>query len=146
MKQFFIFLPILFFVPSIAFAAGSATTLTYTDEKIRVVEWSWTSDAAGTVSGEGAVTITGIILGILFEPDDTDTPTNLYDVQLLDDGSADILHAVGANQPSDDSDTGKMRCPINADGQLVILYEKQITPSITNAGNAKSGIIYLFLK
>jgi hypothetical protein len=115
---------------------------------------AWTSSSGGAVSAGNGVNsqkISGILLGVNFISDGTDTPTDAYDVEMLNAAGQNILYDsvaganVGANIPSAVTSQLQKRTPYNADGYFITLYQEIITPSITNAGNAKKGIVEIIV-
>ena len=144
MKKYILAL-ILLIIPSLVLAAGSCTTSVDNENGLKIIVFDWTSSAGGAVSGEGTISVTGVILGVLFVPD-TDVSDN-YDVTIVDSNSMDVIIGVGADQPGsgDMSNNDRIRTPQTTDGANVVLYNTAITPAISNAGNAKHGYIYLIL-
>ena len=124
-------------------AAAGACAITDRDSKrgqdVVKYTWEWTSSAGGVVSELGATKISGVIIGVQFVWVDA---TALYDVVLLEtDGSADVLEGVGANLAQATTN----RTPITTDERLVPLVNSTLTPGVTNAGNAATGSIILFV-
>ena len=144
-----------------AHSAGSATweTVNYQPDsdanpRFRIYRCSWTSDAAGSVSsgtGVESKTVSGLLLEVNFKSVSGSVPSNLYDVEMLAVGGNNIFYDsvndvnVGADIPSALNANGQRRTPYNKDGYFKSLHEEILTPSITNAGNAKSGIIELIV-
>lgn len=131
-----------------AWAAGSCTmeivALGNTTPS-RALVINWTSDATGAVTDACSKEITGMIMGVQFVPESD--VTHLYDMTLNDTEDMDVLFGVGANQygAANLDNTGRLRTPQNADSQNVMLYQTKVDPAISNAGNAKSGKIFVFL-
>jgi len=128
------------------FAAGSCSNSMVKESGLRIISFNWTSDGSGDVSGVGSVTkITGVIMGVLFIPNSTDQPTNLYDVTILNSGGADVLHGVGVDLPQATTDTGAYRTPFTTDGGVVVLNNETLEIKVQHAGSAKKGKIFLIL-
>jgi hypothetical protein len=140
----------------VATAAGSAcTAVTYKNENLRYIVWSWTSDdttGAVTCTGKGIVSgVNGVILAVNFKSVSGVEPTTAYDVTILNAGSENILYDyqtgtnIGADIPSALTSTAQRRTPYNYDITTKALYNETLTPAVTNAGNSKQGIIELIL-
>ena len=126
--------------------AGSCQSEVRRHQGLKIIRFEWTSDGAGDVSEVGTLNgISGVIIGVKFDPDPTDQPSDLYDVQILNLGGADVLMGVGADAPQARNVTTNYRTPFNSDGHLVSLYAESLTPAISNAGNAKKGIVNLIM-
>lgn len=128
---------------------------------VNKVTVAWTSDASGVVSGNiknrsGAAdaTFRGFLQRVVFNPDDTDAPTDNYDVTITDEDGIDILGGLGANRDTANSeeklpgvviDDGTV-LPAEAAPRLVKrAINGKLTLAIANAGNAKKGKIHLYL-
>ena len=138
---------VFLFVSSMTFAAGTcleAPKTTVRDVNQQVFDvvkytWTWTADASGVVSGEGATKVSGIIIGVQFVWVDA---TDQYDVVLVETGgSADVLEGVGANL----SQATTNRTPLTTDERFVPLIDSTLTPGVTNAGNGATGSIILYV-
>lgn len=111
--------------------------------------WNWTSSAGGAVTEVGPIAgISGRIEHVRFIPAaDADAPTDAYDVTMLDQYGADVLMGTGANVSNSRSNTAaNFRTPLNVDQSYIYLHNATLTPAITNAGNAKKGIIKLIVR
>lgn len=126
--------------------AGSITvTSAVADCGVQAVKYSvdWTSDAAGAVSGNAFDMDGGEILSVTFVPDGGGTqPTDLYDVTLLDANNVDILGGLGANLSN--SASSRVKPALSTYGRYMI-QAGSFTPTITNAGNAKGGLIHILV-
>lgn len=129
-----------------AAAAGSCASDAKIVKGVRILIFPWTSSSGGAVTEVGSLTgITGVIFGVYFDPDGTDQPTALYDVTIINDDGFDVLMGLGADLAQAASDSGNKRTPLTVDGQLVTLYNETLTPAISNAGDAKKGIVYIIM-
>lgn len=135
--------------PAFAAAAGSCTSgLIYDAGKsnVKTYKFEWTSSSGGAVQEVGAIRVSGIVLGVEFVAGaGSFLPTDLYDVTLLNEQGADILNGAGADVPVAGSAQARFRTPRNVDKGSIILREHVITPAISAAGNAKTGVIYLYV-
>ncbi len=115
---------------------------------------AWTSHTDGTVSGistdDGTFmgqTITKILEGkeLVYgecTPGAT-TPTNLYDVEILDANSVDVF---GTGFTDCSSTATKVGYPHSGTVYASHIVTGALTPSITNAGSGKTGTIVLLFK
>lgn len=120
--------------------AGVATyTETWRERNPALVKIEWTSATAGTVDAAGSTTYryTGILSFVSFQPGTT--PTDNYDVQILDENSNDILNGLGT-----DTDSAANAYKAAKDG-LGSVVDSKLTLAIQNAGDAKTGTIYLYI-
>ncbi len=127
--------------------AGSIAITKSATRTVAKITLDWLSDSSGDVSGVFAEGVSGEILRVTFIPDGRGTaPTNLYDVTLEDEDGIDVLQTLGANLSStvttsivpfigDGTVTDK---PVAVDGKLEL--------KVSNAGNAKGGIVQLYLR
>lgn len=100
----------------------------------------WTSDASGAVNASPFDVKRGKLLQAKFLPGTSGLqPTDQYDVTLADADGVDVLQSAGANLS-------------NANGSIAIssarpleLEAGALTPTVSNAGNAKSGSIILYV-
>lgn len=137
--------------------AGTCT-VTYSDndvgvkasnrEPLAVIEWEWTSAADGTVSGQGSISgLTGRIDQVQFIPgEDAEAPSDPHNVYLLDENGLDRIMAVGVGQGADRTATTTIATPFNANNSYVYLTNNDLTPSISGAGDSKTGKIKLVLR
>lgn len=151
MKKLWIALLLLLAIPGFAWAAGTCTVDYDRDSRTgtTTIVWSWTSDASGDVTGtDGSICVTGTIAGIQMIPDDTDTPTDAYDVTVITDvGSFDVLVGLGANMSENLDDSGNVFMPVDSDNSKPITLPANtcIHPVVDNAGSATSGIIKMVI-
>lgn len=99
---------------------------------------SWTSDASGDYTE--TVNLYGFIVKVNFNP--SDGPTDNYDVTLIDEDGIDVLGGAGA-----DRDTSTSECiPTPNTGVAVVGFAYgEVTFTIANAGNAKSGTTTIYV-
>jgi hypothetical protein len=123
--------------------------LTITTEGIsgslNVVNLDWLSDAGGNVVAT-TNQVSGTIERLVFNPDGGSTiPTAAYDVVLNDRDGVDMLNGTGANLTS-----GTVKTIVVTDGDgttnLPMATAGELSLAVTNAGNAKGGIIRFYLR
>lgn len=123
--------------------AGASCTKTETggSEGISKIVFDWLSDdATGAVSGITNKGYSGFLVRAAFDPDAAATqPTDQYDVTVTDEDGLDVLNGLGANL-SNAANVQKAQ----SDGLLPVA-RSQLTLNVTNAGNAKGGLVYLWI-
>lgn len=127
--------------------AITETSANYGDlQSVRKITWAWTTDSANgaivdsTTAGEVNKTThkyTGQIARLITNP--TDSPTDNYDVTILDDDGYDVLMSGGL-----DRDTANTE-QVNA-SSLGVCLNSQLRLNIATAGNSKSGVVILYIK
>jgi len=120
--------------------AGMVCTIdeiTYTS--VKLVKFTWTSDdTAGTATGTTTEYYDGKILGLATDPG-SPAPDDNYDITITDNNSLDVLIGSGANR-----DTANIEYVKEAD--LCAVVASQLTLNVSNAGNSKQGVAYLFIR
>ena len=123
--------------------AGTVTlTEVVAGTTVRKLTFDWTSDAAGDADQQSVETYDGLVTAVAQIPDPVDTPTDLYDVTVVDEDGIDVLHGEGANFPIATSATFKTR---EVDG-LGVVTTSRLTLNVSNAGNAKKGKTILWIR
>jgi hypothetical protein len=114
---------------------------------IQRINAAWTSDASGDVSGHAFAVPTGMLLQVKTVPDGTAAPSDGYDVTVVDADGADLLGGSGADRDTADAEliapllgdatTKNQRPLVDGTGTIDVV--------IANAGNAKKGIVSLWI-
>ena len=121
--------------------AGTVTTTEEIIGSVKKITFTWTSSAGGAADATSTGYYTAEIMRVVQIPDSGGTqPTNLYDVTVNDDDSADVLLGLGANLVNN-ANTDK----VTKDG-LGVVANAQLTLGVTNAGAAKGGKTILYLR
>jgi hypothetical protein len=130
----------------------SAGSVTVTQNLINPVRYvlAWTSDASGNVSGIPAPTMNGTICKVEFVPGSGgNAPTDQYDVTLTDIAGVDVLGGQGANLSNAAASAVVPGVPFK-DGTTIstapCVISDPLTLNVTNAGNAKSGQVILYVR
>ena len=128
---------------------------------VKRIQANWTSDAAGAASGTTDAVLLGELMRAVTDP--VDGPTDNYDVTLSDEFGANLLQygltrlggPVDNLGDLDTADTEDVPCTISdekadtdARGRIesYVPIAGKLTVTVANAGNAKSGIVHLFLR
>lgn len=106
-------------------------------EPCAVITCPFTTDAAGDAS-EQSETLNGRIYRVVTNPDNADTPTANWDLTLEDEDGVDVLAGTGANR--DAGGTGASE-QIKPD----VAVASKLTFKVANGGNAKKGVVKLYI-
>ncbi len=124
----------------------AAGTVVVTEELVGVVKkvaFAWTSGTgaqAGTASGATRNSYNGEVIRLVTVPGaGGDQPDNLYDVAVNDEDSTDVLMGAGA-------DRSNAAVEQVLASSLGCVANDKLSLSITNAGEAKKGVVYLYIR
>lgn len=106
--------------------------LTECGKLVQRLVFDWTSTAGG--AADLAFSLKGFILKMVTDP--TDGPTDNYDITLIDEDGADVLIAQGADRDTTNTETVY---PAQSNGAIPVFHAGNVTFTVANAGNAKSG-------
>ena len=124
-----------------------AESVTIVEEKfgnavtpLQKIKFTWVSAADGTATGTTTKTYVGEILRLVTVPGTAgNQPTDQYDIAINDEDVTDVLVGAGINRS-------------NASTEQVIatslgcVANDKLTLEITNAGDTKSGVVYLYIR
>lgn len=123
-------------------AVGTVTIAEERYGSVKKIGFTWTSgtDAeVGTASGTTTYSYNGEVIRLVTNPDGDDVPTAAYDMVVNDEDGNDVLMGAGADRSATDTEqvlATSLGCVAN----------DKLALSITNAGAAKRGIIYLYIR
>lgn len=111
---------------------------------IKKIAFAWTSEDGGGNAGKASKATTkyyaGEIIRLVTVPSGApDVPTNLYDVAINDEDGNDVLMGAGADR----SDTATQQVLASS---LGCVANDKLSLSVSNAGNAKKGTVYLYIR
>lgn len=120
--------------------AGTVTITEETYGTVKKVAFAWTSDAVGAATATTTEAYSGEIRRLVTKPGAGGVqPTDLYDVVVNDEDTTDVLMGAGVN-----------RSNVNTEqvlaSSLGVVANDKLSLSITNAGSAKSGTVYLYIR
>jgi len=123
-------------------------TVTVTEERVGSVKkilFDWLSENGGANAGKAQKTTTyaynGLLERVVFVPDSGATqPTDAYDVEVQDEDGYDVLVGLGANL----SNAAAVQ-KAHKDGLGAVANDK-LTVVVTSAGDAKGGVVILYLR
>jgi len=119
--------------------AGTVTTSEQRHSLTKKVRFDWTSSAGGAADATTTLAYDGEILRAVFIPGTAGTqPTNLYDVVVNDADGYDVLAATGADRSN--------AAPQTVVASLGAVAGQTLTLAVTNAGNAKTGSVILYIR
>ena len=121
--------------------AGSVTISYVGHDTVKYVQWSWTSDASGDVSGTDTKILSGVALRFAANPGST-APTDDYDITILDDDSIDIA---GGVLTSLDTSTSE-QVLTGGDAKDGAAFMGALSLVVANAGNAKEGVLRMYYR
>jgi hypothetical protein len=112
-------------------------------KNVKQLAIGWTSDASGNVS-EVIPLLEGVIQRVEYVPGTAGVqPTNGYNVTLLSIAGIDVLGATGATLSNT---TASSSVPIDATALLPYAVAGVHTLTVSGAGNAKSGTVYIYYR
>lgn len=121
---------------------AQVVTLTETRHtSVKRIMWDWLSTDAGAVISATTYAYDGLLERVVFVPDAAATqPTNAYDVTITDPDGNDVLAGLGA-----DLSNAATVVKVHSNG-LTAVSGQVLTLNVTNAGNAKGGVVIVYLR
>ncbi len=118
-------------------------TVTVAEERLgglKKITWAWTSTAGGAASEVTTYPYTGSIERMVTVPAAAGgAPTDDYDITITDEDGVDVLSGAGSNR--DTANTEQV-----AAANLGAVANDKLTLNVSNAGNAKSGTVILYVR
>ena len=106
---------------------------------VSIIIWNFLSSGGGAAT-EQTKKVSGKVKRIVTNPDNTDTPDANWDLTITDEDGVDILEGEGANR--DPAGVGTSEGIALTVSELVA---SKLTFTVANAGNAKKGVVKLYL-
>lgn len=120
--------------------AGTVTVAERTHTSVKKITWTWVSTAGGAADGQTASAFDGKIERLVTVPAAAGSaPTDDYDITVTDADGVDVLLGAGANRDTANAEQV-------AAASLGIVAGDRLTLNVTNAGNAKSGTVHLYIR
>ncbi len=116
--------------------AGTVTVEESFFGSVAKIVWSWTSSAGGAADLATVGSYYGTVLAVITNPGAT-APTDDYDVTITDVDSFDVLQGVGANRDTTNTEVASPPSVSPVFGKLTL--------NVSNAGNAKVGVVTLYV-
>ena len=120
-----------------------AGTVTISEERfgsVKKILFDWISDASGDADAQTTKAYNGKILAVVTDPDDTDAPTDNYDVTVTDQDGIDVLNGAGANRDTANTEQ------VTDESLLGVVANDRLTVNVSNAGNANAGKVYVYIR
>ena len=121
--------------------AGSVTITYSSHETIKYVQWAWTSDASGDVSGTDTVVVSGVALRWATNPGSS-APTDDYDIVVNDEDGIDVANGGLGNRDTSDSE----HFIPGGDADPGAAFVGKLSLAVSNAGNAKEGVLRMYYR
>ena len=118
--------------------ADAVTTITETGTSVKKVKFTFTSATAGTASQATTKAYSGKLIWAVIVPGAT-APTAAWDLTVTDAASIDLLAGGGA-------DCSETATEYIAEASLGAIDGGVITFNVTNAGDQKTGTVYLYIR
>ncbi len=119
--------------------AGTVTITEETTYSVRKIKFAWESDT-GNADGTTIAAFTGVLVRLATVPSGGGTqPDDNYDVVINDEDGLDVLMGAGANR--DETNAEQV-----LGSSLGAVTSDKLTLAITNAGDAKKGTVYLYIR
>ena len=121
--------------------AGSVT-ITYSEHAtVKYVQWDWTSDSSGDVSGTDTKVIAGVALRYATNPSAT-APAANYDVVINDEDGIDISAGGLANRHTSTSE----QVLVGGDAKDGAAFNGALSLVVSNAGDTKIGKLRMYYR
>jgi hypothetical protein len=119
---------------------GTVAITEETFSHVKKIKFDWTSDADGKATKTTAESYTGQAVRLVIVPGAApNAPDNLYDVAINDEDGTDVLMGGGADRSASATEQ------VGA-ANLGYVANDTLSLSITNAGAAKKGVAYLYIR
>tara|TARA_R100001244_G_C5160377_1_gene130924 strand:+ start:697 stop:1074 length:378 start_codon:yes stop_codon:yes gene_type:complete len=122
--------------------AGSITTVTSKKNSVTKYQMTCVSDASGDVDVDAIPMIQGEIISVHYSPGGT-TPSDNYDLTMVDGNAVDILTGTGANLSNS---THTYVVPALSTYFPVFIEEGSYDLVVENLGNAKNCIVTVLVR
>jgi len=119
-------------------ATAAITAVTETGSSVKKITFAFTSSDTGTASASTTSAYSGKLIWCVIDPGAT-TPTAAWDLTVTDVDSIDLLAGGGA-------DCSETATEYIAEASLGAIDGGVITFNVTNAGDQKTGTVYLWIR
>ena len=119
--------------------AGSVAITYSRDAYVKYVQWSWTSDGSGDVSGTDTKVLNGVALRWATNPSAT-APSANYDVVVNDEHGIDIAAGGLVNRHTSTSE----QVLTGGDAKDGAAFHGVLSLVVSNAGDAKLGVLRMY--
>lgn len=119
--------------------AGTVVNTEITHRPMKLAKFAWTSSAGGAADATTSAVFTGKIEGLTTVPDGVAAPTADYDVVVNNADGVDVLMGGGI-----DRHTSNTEHVLGT--SLGCVVESTLTLAVTNAGDTKEGVVYVWVR
>lgn len=123
-------------------ADGTMTLTETVHGSVKKIRAAWTSGTAGeggTASAQTSKVYDGKLISLITDPDGAAAPTDNYDVTVADVDGDDVLGAGGLNRDAANTE-------VVGEASLGAVAGSKLTISVAAAGDAKAGVVTLFIR
>ena len=127
-------------------ATGTVTITEQVHTSMKKVKFAWTATTGGSAGDTTTNLYSGLLYRTIIVPGSSNSaPSSNYDVVVNDADGYDVLNGAGANSSTASNDYfggstgGDSQSPISA-------VSSKLTLAVTNAGDAKSGTVVLYIR
>jgi hypothetical protein len=121
--------------------AGSVAISYVSHNTVKYVQWIWTSDGSGDVSGTDTNTLSGQVLRWATNPSST-APSANYDIVVNDDDAIDIAAGGLVNRHTSNSE----QVLTGGDAKDGAAFMGKLSLVVSNAGSAKIGTLRMYYR
>jgi len=119
--------------------AGTVVITEITHRPLQKVKFAWTSAVGGAASATTTEYYTGKIEGLTTVPSAVTAPSDNYSVAITDSDGVDVLMGGGATRDSVNTEHVLST-------SLGCVVESKLSLSVTAAGDAKLGTVYVWIR
>ena len=121
--------------------AGSVTISYVSHDTVKYVEWTWTSDGSGDMSGTDTKTLSGQVLRWATNPSSTAPDAN-YDIVVNDDDGIDVANGGLVNRHTSNSE----HFIPGGDADPGAAFMGKLSLIVSNAGDSKIGTLRMYYR
>ena len=118
---------------------GTCTVSEETFGTVKKITFTWTSDDDGKVTKTTTNAYSGEVIRLVTNPDDDAAPDDNYNVVINDEDGNDVLMGGGATR--DTATTEQVLA-----SSLGCVANDKLSLSITSAGAANKGVVYVYIR
>ena len=119
--------------------AGSVTITYSSHDTVKYVQWVWTSDGSGDMSGTDTADVNGRVLRWASNPSST-APSANYDIVVNDEDGIDIAAGGLANRHTSTSE----QVLTGGDAKDGAAFAGKLSLVVSNAGDSKIGTLRMY--
>ena len=121
--------------------AGSVTITYSSHDTIKYVQWTWTSDGSGDMSGTDTADLNGRVLRWASNPSST-APSANYDIVVNDEDGIDVANGGLVNRHTSNSE----HFIPGGDADPGAAFMGKLSLVVSNAGSTKEGVLRMYYR